>query len=171
MNLSLLPEKNAKYEKKKQHLKVDPIEITTRLSSRRNCVITTGMNFTILMMWMKPGIMLDIVEESIEFFCPTKEIKIKKLKEKWVTQELLEFINDKDDLLRLAKRTNNIDDWNTARIARNLVAGMVRNAKKDFLQEEINQNYEKPQQILEGYFEITSRFQIKHSYCAQRSYQ
>ena len=26
--------------------------------------------------------MLDIVEESIEFFCPTKEIKIKKLKEK-----------------------------------------------------------------------------------------
>ena len=76
--------------------------------------------------------MLDIVEESIEFFCPTKEIKIKKLKEKWVTQELLEFINDKDDLLRLAKRTNNIDDWNTARIARNLVAGMVRNAKKIF---------------------------------------
>ena len=74
--------------------------------------------------------MLDIVEESIEFFCPTKEIKIKKLKEKWVTQELLEFINDKDDLLRLAKKTNNIDDWNTARIARNLVAGMVRNAKK-----------------------------------------
>ena len=85
--------------------------------------------------------MLDIVEESIDFFCPTKEIKIKKLKEKWVTQELLEFINDKDDLLRLAKRTNNIDDWNTARIARNLVAGMVRNAKKDFLQEEINQNF------------------------------
>ena len=88
--------------------------------------------------------MLDIVEESIEFFCPTKEIKIKKLKEKWVTQELLEFINDKDDLLRLAKRMNNIEDWNTARIARNLVAGMVRNAKKDYLQEEINQNHENP---------------------------
>ena len=56
MNLSLLPEKNAKYEKKKQHLKVDPIEIMIRLSSRRNYVITTGTNFTILMMWMKPGI-------------------------------------------------------------------------------------------------------------------
>ena len=65
--------------------------------------------------------MLDIIEESIESFCPTKEIKIKKLKEEWVTQELLEFINDKDDLLRLAKRTNNNEDWNTARIARNLV--------------------------------------------------
>ena len=41
-------------------------------------------------------------------------------------QELLEFINDKDDLLRLAKRTNNNEDWNTARVARNYVAGMVR---------------------------------------------
>ena len=111
-----------------------------------NCVITTGMNFTILMTWMKPGIICLILLKSplSSFVQPTKEIKIKKLKEKWVTQELLEFINDKDDLLRLAKRTNNIEDWNTARIARNLVAGMVRNAKKDFLQEEINQNHENP---------------------------
>ena len=88
--------------------------------------------------------MLDIIGESIEFFCPTKEIKIKKLKEKPVTQELLEFINDKDDLLRLAKRTNHNEDWNTSRIAQNLVAGMVRNAKKDCLQEKINQNHENP---------------------------
>ena len=91
--------------------------------------------------------MLDIIEESIEFFCPSKEIKIKKLKETWVTQELLEFINDKDDLLRLAERTNNTKDWNTARIANNFVAGMVLNAKKDFLQEEINQNHENPNKV------------------------
>ena len=74
--------------------------------------------------------MLHIIEESIESFCPTKEIKIKKLKEKLVTQELLEFINDKYDPLRLAKRTNNNEDWNTARIARNPVAGMVRKMPK-----------------------------------------
>ena len=59
------------------------------------------------------------------------------------SQELLEFINDKDDLLKMAKRTNNEEDWNTASIVRDLVAGMVRNAKKDFLQEEINQNHYK----------------------------
>ena len=47
--------------------------------------------------------MLDIIEDSLESLCPIKVIKIKKLKKKWLLQELLELMNDKDDLLRLAK--------------------------------------------------------------------
>ena len=50
---------------------------------------------------------------------------IKKVEDQWMTHELLEFINDKDDLLKLSKRMNHKEDWDTARIARNLVAGVA----------------------------------------------
>ena len=77
---------------------------------------------------MKESIILEIDE-----MCPLKTIKIKKQKDPWVSNDLLELIHDKYDLLALAKTTNSPDDWQAARIARNYVASLVKEAKKDFL--------------------------------------
>ena len=49
----------------------------------------------------------------------------------------MEFINDKNDLLEIAKNTGQEEDWNAARISRNFVAGMIKNGKRDFLTNEI----------------------------------
>ena len=54
----------------------------------------------------------------------------------------MEFINDKNDLLEIAKNTGQEDDWNAARISRNLVAGMIKNAKRDFLTNETENDHE-----------------------------
>ena len=70
--------------------------------------------------------LLDIIETEIEKMCPLKEIKITKQKSKWISNDLLELINDKDDLLHLAKTTHPPDDWTAARIARNYVASLVK---------------------------------------------
>ena len=84
--------------------------------------------------------LLHKIEAEIDKMCPVKEIKIKKPKAQWISNELLEFINDKDDLLILAKTTNSPDDWNAARIARNYVASLIKNAKKDYLIGEVDNN-------------------------------
>ena len=72
--------------------------------------------------------------------CPLKEFKIKKLKEPWVTPELLEFIKDKDMALRKAKKTKSDADWEIAKRLRNQCLQRVRNRKEDFLKTELNNN-------------------------------
>ena len=51
--------------------------------------------------------------------CPLKSYNIKKVKEIWVKNELLEMIKDEDMALRKAKRSKSVDDWKIARQLRN----------------------------------------------------
>ena len=82
--------------------------------------------------------MMNIVETEVAEMCPLKNIKSKKQKDQWISNDLLEIINDKDDLLRIAKSTNLPDEWIAARNARNMVVSLVKNAKRDFLLDEVN---------------------------------
>ena len=88
------------------------------------------------------NIMLTNIEKEIEAMCPLKRIKIKRQKDPWITNEILEFIHDKNNLLQEAKRTQHTDDWDAARIARNLVASMIKDAKRDYLTNEINNDHD-----------------------------
>ena len=49
--------------------------------------------------------MLNNIETALNKICPLRTFRIKKYKEPWITQELLELIKDKDRLLKKAKRT------------------------------------------------------------------
>ena len=51
----------------------------------------------------------------------------------WITDELLEVLYEKDKLLKKAKRTNNEDDWETAKAARNEANIMMRYSKSNFI--------------------------------------
>ena len=53
--------------------------------------------------------------ESLRIMCPLKTFKIRKFKEIWVSNEILELIKDKDAALRKAKRTKSETDWAIAR--------------------------------------------------------
>ena len=76
----------------------------------------------------------------IDQICPVKTFKIKKLKDPWISQEILENIRDKDILLTRAKHTNNAEDWKRARDRRNEVRDIVKNAKSDFIKEDLNEH-------------------------------
>ena len=74
---------------------------------------------------------------SIEQMCPLKNFKIKKFKDMWISDEILELIKEKDCALRKAKRTKSNHDWLLARRLRNLCVSRVRKAKSDFIKNEL----------------------------------
>ena len=81
-----------------------------------------------------------ILEEAIrnvlDAMCPLKDFRVKEIREPWITDEILEEINDKDHLLKIAKATGNEEDWKVAKVERNRVGKMLRNAKAEFVKEQ-----------------------------------
>ena len=88
------------------------------------------------------NIMLEKIRYEIELMCPLKNIKINKQKDPWITNEILELINDKNDLLAGAKCSKLVEDWDNAQTARNLVSSMIKEAKRDYLTNEIGNNHD-----------------------------
>ena len=65
--------------------------------------------------------------------CPLKKYRVAQAKEPRITKEILEMIKDKDRLLQRAKNTNNQQDWELARTARNNTSFQIRRAKANFI--------------------------------------
>ena len=65
--------------------------------------------------------------------CHLKSFKVKEAGEPWLTNEALEAIRDKDNLLRKAMRTRNERDWAIARESRNRIGRDLRNLRSEFL--------------------------------------
>ena len=85
-------------------------------------------------------ILINIISKTIEKMCPLKVIKINKLKEEWISQELIEQIKLKDELLTIAKRTQNILDWNRARRIRSESKLWVKNANGEYSKHQLKVN-------------------------------
>ena len=84
--------------------------------------------------------MLENIKESLDELCPLKTFKIKKYKEPWLNQELLELIKDKDIYLKKAKRTRLQRDWDVARRYRNDCLAKIRKAKSEYIKSELDFN-------------------------------
>ena len=85
-------------------------------------------------------LLLSGIRTELDSMCPLKDIRIKKQKDPWITNDILELINDKNDLLSEAKESNNPEAWDNARTARNLLNNMIKEAKRNFLTNEIENN-------------------------------
>ena len=86
------------------------------------------------------NIFLDNIRSSIDHLCPIKKFSIKPVTNPWLTNELLEEIKDKDAALRKARRTKRDDHWAEARHLRNSCLKNIRNAKSEFVKEQISEN-------------------------------
>ena len=83
---------------------------------------------------------LDVLLSNLNPMCPIREIKIKKIKEEWLSYELLEHIKFKDELLTKAKRTNKPEDWEQARRIRNQTKTWIQQAKADYIKNKLEQS-------------------------------
>ena len=72
---------------------------------------------------------IENISRVINLMCPLRSFKIKNMKDPWITNEIIESIHDKDALLRKAKRSNDDNDWLSAREARNSVNHDIKNIK------------------------------------------
>ena len=83
---------------------------------------------------------ISTVTTIIDMMCPLRSFVIRNLKDPWITNEILENINDKNVLLRQAKRTNDVNDWKVARQARNRLNMDIKNIKAEFIKENLEQH-------------------------------
>ena len=51
--------------------------------------------------------MLQIIQSKIDISCPLRTIRIKQMKEPWITAPLIELIKDKDKAIKEAKKHKN----------------------------------------------------------------
>ena len=82
----------------------------------------------------------NIIRESIDHMCPLKNFKIKQVKEAWVTNELIELIKDKDYAIRRAKKSKDPQLWAEAKRIRNNCTKRIRNARAEFIKDNLNNN-------------------------------
>ena len=76
----------------------------------------------------------------IDEMCPIRSFHIKNYKPDWINSELLEQIKDRDYFYKKAKLTGDEDDWNIAKHLRNVTNANIRQAKRDFIVDELQDN-------------------------------
>ena len=74
-----------------------------------------------------------IFNSALDENCPWREKRVKRsVQTPWMTNFVLKQLHLRDVCLKTARRTNDADDWNNYRAARNKAVAMIRNAKKEF---------------------------------------
>ena len=90
------------------------------------------------------------IKTIIDQTCPLKRFKVKVTNKPWITHKLIEQIKDKDRALKKAKKTQKGDDWVHARRLRNDCLKAVRNAKSNFIKNELNTHAKDPKKFWEN---------------------
>ena len=83
---------------------------------------------------------IELIGRFLDPLCPIKRRRVRNSGEPWLCNEILEAIYDKDQAWKQAKRTKDAEDLLVAKRLRNQVKDMIRRAKRDFIQEEIDNN-------------------------------
>ena len=74
----------------------------------------------------------------LDKMCPIRSFKIKNYRPEWITPELIEQIKDRDYFYLKAKTEGDEDSWNIAKHLRNVTNANIRQAKREFVLEELD---------------------------------
>ena len=80
------------------------------------------------------------IETLLETTCPLKKFSFGRDKRAWMSNELIEFIKDRDSALKKALRTKTQEDKKRARNIRHFRNSMVRNAKSSYIKNQLGLN-------------------------------
>ena len=87
------------------------------------------------------------ITSVLDTICPVRTFKIKNYRPDWMTKELIEQIKDRDYFYKKAKSQGDEDAWNIAKYLRNLTNVNIRQAKRDFILEELNTHNDDPKKF------------------------
>ena len=88
----------------------------------------------------KWNLLVHKISQELDTTCPIKKFKIQQEKEPWITPELIELIKDKDRALKTAKKRKDPELWIVAKRLRNTCTRRLRQARADFISENLNNN-------------------------------
>ena len=80
----------------------------------------------------------DRINLVVDEMCPIQTFHIKNYKPDWMSKELIEQMKDRDYFFRKAKSTGDADAWNIAKHLRNITNSNIRQAKRDFVLNELD---------------------------------
>ena len=92
----------------------------------------------------KWNILYTYVVNTLDDPIPIKTLIFPKSKPEWLVGELVEYMKDRDALLRVARRTKLLADKKASNKARNKVNKSVKNAKNNFIKEKLDNYQNKP---------------------------
>ena len=87
------------------------------------------------------------IEAETDRICPYKKFTVRAQKPEWLNNNLIEQMKDRDYFYRKAKKSQNEDDWNIAKYLRNTVNFNIRQAKADFIKDELNSSKNDPKKF------------------------
>ena len=76
--------------------------------------------------------------------CPIKPFSFSKEKQAWLDQELLNQMANRDEAIKVAKRTGNSENLLYSRKIRNRTRRLINKAKSDFYTNHLNDNRDNP---------------------------
>ena len=74
-----------------------------------------------------------MIIDTLDQMAPLRTSTFRKDKPEWLTAELIETMKDRDQAMKMACRTKNIDDKRNARKLRNLANKSIKSAKSNYL--------------------------------------
>ena len=96
------------------------------------------------MLW---EIIVSKINRHLDIMCPIKNLKITNKKPFWLSHHIIELINDRNKLFKIAKSTPTEENLNTARSARNRVNKLINTSKQDFVKESLEINKSDPKKF------------------------
>ena len=72
--------------------------------------------------------------------CPIRKSRVRNYIPDWINPRLREMMKNRDYFYSKAKQTNNDDDWNIAKHLRNVVNTSIRQAKANFVRQQLSDN-------------------------------
>ena len=97
----------------------------------------------------KWNILYTHVVKTLDDQIPVRTFTFPKSKPEWLVGELIEYMKDRDSLLKIARRTKLAADKKEANRARNKVNKLVKNAKNNFVKEKLNDYLNNPKKFWE----------------------
>ena len=90
------------------------------------------------------------IKNTVDIFCPLRQMKIKDRGDPWITKELIELLHDKDRIRKKANNSGRREDWEEAKAARNFVNRTIRMAKADFIKDSLISHKNDPKKYWES---------------------
>ena len=91
--------------------------------------------------------MLENIMDILEKLCPEKNFKFARNRPNWLTNDLINLMKERDRLLKVYQRTKLETDKKEMRKYRNLVNISIKNARADFVKEQLETHKDDPKKF------------------------
>ena len=90
---------------------------------------------------------LATIKTHLDIMCPLKYIRFRTNSPPWITQDVIEMINDRNVCYRKAKASADLEDLKNAKHLRNQTNIFIKTAKSNFIKDSLEQNKDNPKKF------------------------